>query len=253
MRNRGQARLTLAILLAAGAICLQGSAQSATKAASTCGGCTNCQSPRTLASMSNAAASIVRPGPQDATISYTSAGNAPVSLLRCSQHYHCRIENLQAACSGQTPGPGPATCPSLPPVNSWVEVHTVYAPRLTDGCRGNYESTDCCGGDPKVVLAYQARVTGNTPTGPVPVYWGPPVLGPVPVIWGSTAAEWSGSTTGPDTVANECKPAALWSFALGCNFTLGQGQLALFRRPEPARGLQPQNRLNSDLRRITRQ
>ncbi len=189
---------------------------------------------------------------RQATILYTTGGKDPIPLRRCSQHYHCRVENLQQACSGQRPGPGPEKCPALPPIGSWVEIHTVYAPQLTTGCQGNYESTDCCGGDPKVVLAYQAKVTGNTPTGPVPVYWGP-VPGPVPVIWGSTAAEWSGSTTGPDKPEERgCKPAASWSFARGCNFTVSQGPFALFPHPEPARGLQPSNRLSDDLRRVTR-
>jgi len=257
MRNRGQAvRLMLAIVLAAGAFCLRGSAQPAAKAATTCGGCTNCQSPRVLpVSLPPASASIVEPGPVDDTIYYTSGGTGRVPLHRCSQHYHCRIENQQLACNGQTPGPGPTTCPSQAPINSWVEIHTVYAPQVTTGCGGNYESTDCCGGDPKVVLAYQARVTAPSSPGPVPVYWGSPVRGPAPVFWGSTAAEWSGSTTGPEkppTEPNGCKPAALWSFALGCNFTISQDQLALFRHPEPARGLQPPSRLSHDLRRITR-
>jgi hypothetical protein len=256
MRNRGQARLTLAILLAAGAVCMQGSAQPAAKAATTCGGCANCQSPRHLPpSMPTGGASMVQPGPDDATILYTSGGNAPVPLVRCSQHYHCRIENPQGmGCPTQT-GPGPEICPLLPPVDSWVEVHTVYAPQVTRDCQGNYESTDCCGGDPKVVLAYQAKVTAGVPTGPVPVYWGP-VPGPLPVFWGSNAAEWSGSTTGPPKPTdppNGCKPAALWSFALACNFTLSQRQFALFRHPEPARGVQPPDRLSDDLRRITRQ
>jgi hypothetical protein len=261
MRNRGQARLArlmLAILLAAGAFCLRGSAQPAAKAATTCGGCANCQSPRLLpASLPPGGASIVRPGPDDATILYTSGGGNPVPLLRCSQHYHCWIENLQQGC-GQPEGPGPATCPSVTPLNTWVEIHTVYAPQLTTGCNGNYESTDCCGGDPKVVRAHHAKVNAGGSPGPVPAYWGRvpgpepgPVPGPVPVFWWNTAFEWSGSTTSPPT--NGCKPAALWSFAQGCTFTVSQGQLALFRHPEAARGRQPANRLSNDLRRITRQ
>jgi len=139
-----------------------------------------------------------------------------------------------------------------------VEIHTAYAPKLGTGCKGNYETTKCCETDPKdpdapiVVLGYHAKVTADGAQGPVPTYWGQPVPGPVPVVWGATADEWSGSTTGPDKPEeNGCKAAAQWSFALGCNFTVSEGQLALFTHPDPARGLQPASRL-SPLKKITR-
>jgi hypothetical protein len=252
MRSRDRARLTLAIILAAGALCLRGSAaQPAAKAAASCGGCLNCQSPRVLPeSIHEVPHSMVRPGPDDATIYYTDMPEQKL-LHRCSQHYHCSIENRQT-CNG------PSAIASRPrsecgPLHAgeWVEIHTVYAPTVGTGCDGNYESTRCCEGDPKIVLAYHARVTSDILPGPVPVYWGQ-VPGPVPAFWGTTAAEWSGSTTGPDNEANECKPAALWSFALGCDFTVSLGQLRLFTHPEPARGLQRQARLSQDLRRVKR-
>jgi hypothetical protein len=253
MRSRDRVRLTVAIFLAAGALCLRGSAeQPAAKAAADCGGCANCQSPRELpASIPYQPPSIVNPGPDDATILY---GLIQQPLHRCSQHYHCSIENHQVCDpkSAVATHP-PAECSPLH-AGDWVEIHTVFAPVVGTGCKGNYEITDCCEGDPKVVLAYHARVTSDTLPGPVPVYWGRPVPGPVPAFWGTTEAEWSGSTTGPDKASerDKCKPAALWSFALGCDFTVSLGQLALFKHPEPARGLQPENRLSKDLRRVKR-
>jgi hypothetical protein len=251
MRSRDRARLILAILLAVSAFCLRGSAaQPAADAKPKCGGCDNCQSPRILpASMPDTAHSIVDPGPDDATILYTPTGQP---LRRCSQHFHCSIENRQQCNSAGATRAHEECGPSH--VGDWVEIHTVYAPRIGTGCGGNYESTDCCEGDPKVVLAYHAKVTADTLSGPVPVYWGSPVPGPAAAYWGKTAAEWSGSTTGPDksTDPNGCKPAALWSFAFGCGFTVSLGQLELFKHPEPARGLQPKKRLSKDLRRFHR-
>lgn len=254
MRTRDRARVTLAVLLAAGAFSLQGSAAqpaAKAKAAATCGGCANCQSPRVIpASIPDVPTSIVRPGPDDASVYYTQE-REPKRLLRCSQHYHCAIENHQSCNSrSAVAAHPPATC-RPPQAGDWVEIHTVFAPTVGTRCGGNYESTDCCEGEPKIVLAYQARVTSDVLPGPVPVYWGP-VPGPVPAFWGTTAAEWSGSTTGPDKSPGECKPAALWSFDLGCNFTVSIGQLALFTQPEGARGIQPPDRLSRDLRRIHR-
>jgi hypothetical protein len=249
MRTRDRARVTLAILLAAGAFSLQGSAaQPAGKAAATCGGCANCQSPRVIPASIPVAPSIVAPGPDDNKVYYTAGGR---TLLRCSQHYHCAIENHQTCNSKSAIATHPPDTCRAPQAGDWVEIHTVFAPTVGTGCQGNYESTDCCEGEPKIVLAYHARVTSDVLPGPVPVYWGR-VRGPVPAFWGTTAAEWSGSTTGPDKSPRECKPAALWSFALGCDFTVSVGQLALFRHPEAARGIQPPERLSSDLRRATR-
>jgi hypothetical protein len=270
MGIQARVRLTLAILLlAAGAFCLRSAAQPAAKSArpaakagANCGGCPNCQSPRKLENATSAPASFVSPGPDDGTILYHVGGTgkmAPKTLHRCSQHYHCWIENLQPLCPGQTAteNGGPPKCPDRPPVNSWVEIHTAYAPKLGTACQGNYETTKCCETDPHdpdapiVVLGYHAKVTAGGTPGPVPTYWGQPVPGPVPAVWGATADEWSGSTTGPNSSPNECKPAAQWSFALGCDFTVSEGQLALFTHPEPARGLQPADRL-SPLKKITR-
>src|ERR1700680_4249157 len=162
MRNRDRARLILAILLAAGTFCLRGSAaQPATaKAAAKCSGCDNCQSPRDLsAAMPDPRPSIVRPGPNDATIYYRPE---PQALRRCSQHYHCSLENRQPCNSRSAVATQPLSNCKAPSAGDWVEVHTVYAPRLGDRCNGNYESTDCCEGDPKVVLAYHAKVTSET-------------------------------------------------------------------------------------------
>ena len=59
---------------------------------------------------------------------YSAARRASTMILhRCSQHYHCRIENVQA-CPGQSAAPAAveSECPGEPPVGSWVEIHTVY-------------------------------------------------------------------------------------------------------------------------------
>ncbi len=56
-----------------------------------------------------------------------------------------------------------------------------------------------------------------------------------------------GSTTGLEKKFCECKAAAQWSFRLGCDFTVSQGQLGRFRGYDPARPLQPENRLSRDL------
>jgi len=107
---------------------------------------------------------------------------------------------------------------------------------------------------PIVVLGYHAKVTADAASGPVPMYWGQPARGAVPVVWGAKADEWSGSTTGPENPEDRppgCKAAAQWSFALGCGFTVSEGQLAFFTHPEPARGLQRAPRL-SPLRNIIR-
>ncbi|HXO21356.1 MAG TPA: hypothetical protein VOA87_15700 [Thermoanaerobaculia bacterium] len=172
------------------------------------------------------------------TIVYTPKGGTPTRLLRCGQHYHCWIENLQPECPGQhaTAAGGPADgCPKLPPVGSWVEVHTVYSPRLAGG-NCDPETLNCCAGEPVVVMGQHLKVTAGTTPGPVPVAWGPP--------W----AEWSGSNTGPDIPPGSCKPiSAHWSFALGCNSTVSLGQLGLFHHQDQARGLQPPVRLSKDL------
>jgi hypothetical protein len=93
-----------------------------------------------------------------------------------------------------------------------------------------------------VVVGYHAMVTGD-PTGP-----------PVPEHFGPPAAEWSGSATNadepPPPAPPECKVAAFWSFALGCDFKVSLSQLAGLNPPDGTRDLQRGNRLSRDLTHI---
>jgi hypothetical protein len=126
-------------------------------------------------------------------------GMCAQKLVRCGQHYHTPVENVQGCpgetdlmpLSGNTPGPG-----------QWIEVHTVYAPEVkTQGC--NPEKLDCCVGHPVLVLGFSAKVVIGTVDGPI--------LTPTKGL----LAEWSGSNTGPDATVGACKPvAAAWSFRL---------------------------------------
>jgi hypothetical protein len=86
-----------------------------------------------------------------------------------------------------------------------------------------------------VVAAYHARVVGSS------------IAAPVPPRFGQKRAEWLGSSTGPEKPPGECKQAAEWSFTLGCEFTVTSGQLSVFEHPEPARALQPPDRLSHPL------
>jgi hypothetical protein len=211
-------------------------AQSSVKSVEPPPPCTD-QSPRLLENYdAESETSTVAPGADD-TLIFTPRGGTPTTLHRCSQHYHCWIENLQPECPGQhaTAAGGPAEgCPKLPPVDSWVEIHTVYSAEVGGSC--DPETLACCTKGPFVVMGYHAKVTADTTPGPVPVQWGPP------------SAEWSGSNTGPDNPPGECKPIrAQWSFTLGCDLTVSLGQLGLFHHQDQARGLQPPERLSSDL------
>ncbi|HEV7669601.1 MAG TPA: hypothetical protein VGS22_13840 [Thermoanaerobaculia bacterium] len=205
--------------------------------------CTD-QSPRVLQGWNTvgAPATIAR-GTTDDTLVYTPAGGTPTTLHRCGQHYHCQIENLQPTCPGQhatAEGGPPGGCPKDSndlPVGTWIEVHTVFSSEVAEVC--DTETLNCCKTGPVVVMGYHAKVTANTTTEPIPVDWGLP------------AAEWSGSNTSPDESPGECKPiSAKWRFSLGCDLTVGHGQLGLFRHADAARGLQPPNRLSSDLNRL---
>jgi hypothetical protein len=211
-------------------------AQSSVKSVEPPPPCTD-QSPRLLENYdAESETSTVAPGADD-TLIFTPRGGTPTTLHRCSQHYHCWIENLQPECPGQhaTAAGGPAEgCPKLPPVDSWVEIHTVYSAEVGGSC--DPETLACCTKEPFVVMGYHAKVTADTTPGPVPVQWGPP------------SAEWTGSNTGPDNPPGECKPIrAQWSFTLGCDLTVSLGQLSLFHHQDQARGLQPPERLSSDL------
>jgi hypothetical protein len=237
MSGRERICTGLATLLIGVAFCLRGSAQPADNSGETCQN----QSPRKLEKYEARLEkpSVVRPGEGNTTITYTPPGGQATTLHRCGQHYHCRIENLQPECPGQIAKEvgTPPLC-GQPPDDGWIEIHTVYSPRVRhDGC--DPESLNCCLDSPVVVVAYHARVKPGAVTVPVPVQWGPPV------------AEWSGSNTGPDDFPGACKPVqARWSFTLGCDFKVTWGQLKAFHHPEPARGLQPQERLSSDLARF---
>jgi hypothetical protein len=185
--------------------------------------------------------SIVTPGPgPEDTLFYTPrASGLPTKLYRCGQHYHCLIENFQG-CPGQVPTTDPPqTCPEhLPGPGAWIEIHTVYAAEVVTDRPCDPETLACCKALPAVVMAYQARVLPSPELG---------VVAPVPVLWGFPAVEWSGSNTGWDPVG-ACKPVpAQWSFILGCNFTLTENQLKVFRHADAARRLQPPARLSNDL------
>jgi hypothetical protein len=153
------------------------------------------------------------------------------TLLRCGQHYHFPIETPQG-CPGEKPAPGEAA--EKPKPGQWIEVHTVYAAKVRP-CDCDPETLDCCEAGPFVVRAFAAKVTAGGEPEPIP----PPT--------GRPLAEWTGSTTGKENVPNECKPEAEWSFRLGCEFTVSEGQLSLFHHVDPARPLQPANRLSRNL------
>jgi hypothetical protein len=167
---------------------------------------------------------------QPGSIVYTPrAGGAPQTLLRCGQHYHFPIENPQG-CQGEVPCTAPH---EMPAPGQWVEIHTVYAAKVrTDGC--DPETLDCCVEAPFLVRAFAARVTAGG------------VYQPIEPPLGRPLGEWSGSTTGPSQPA-ECKPAAQWSFRLGCDFTVSEAQLGHFRHADPARRVQSGPRLSQDL------
>ena len=232
-------RVKIALALAATGFSLRGAAEPAAKSQPT--SCVSPQSPRSLTPsdwIATSGFSTVQQRSAD-TIWYTArTGVQPVLLSRCSQHYHCYIENFQG-CPGQTPPPPVErqTCSQAPVVGSWVEIHTVYhAGPLRSPTP---EGTELCTDGPLVVVAYQARVTSAS-TPPVELHFGPEL------------AEWSGSVTNVEPEP-QCKPAAYWSFTLGCNFTVSAAQLARqLPSPKKARELQPHDRLSHDLTHVLR-
>jgi hypothetical protein len=163
------------------------------------------------------------------------AGVTSHTLYRCGQHYHFPIETPQG-CSGEIPPKGQAGAKPKP--GQWVEVHTVYAANKEHPDICDPETLNCCTKPPFLVRAFSAKVTAGGLPGPIP----PPT--------GRPLAEWSGSTTGADSVPPACKPAAEWSFRLSCDFTVSEGQLSLFRLVDPARPVQPANRLSRDLTQV---
>jgi len=198
--------------------------------------CSNPQSPRNVAPRpwpgpynGKSPTSIVSRAALASLVYTPRAGGAPQTLRLCGQHYHVPIETPQG-CSST---PARASRDGKPRPGDWVEIHTVYAARLNPGpC--NPETLDCCQEGPFVVRAFEARVTAGGGQG---------LIVPPP---GRPLAEWTGSTTGKST-PGECKPEAQWSFRLGCGFTVSQAQLAAFDHADPARPVQPPNRLSKDL------
>jgi hypothetical protein len=245
MRNGARSFMGFAVALAAALVCGPAAAQTATPAASaatapgaTC--CTRPQSPRSLTDADWDYTSSVSTVQQDGdSITYEPRAGVKKTLHRCSQHYHCHVENVQSCnkASAAAPAAGESACPAKPPVGSWVEIHTAYhdAPAVIP----TPQNLGSCDLKTVVVVGYHAKVTLNPAPSPPPSHFGPP------------AAEWTGSSTGPDVPPlPECKVAAFWHFALGCDFKVGEGQLAKFDHPDEARGLQPADRLSKDLTHI---
>jgi hypothetical protein len=203
------------------------------------GYCPNAQSPRdldrsvqpSLYALAGPSSFLTQTSDQEVTYA-PRVGGPPMVLHRCGQHYHFPIENPQG-CKGETEAKG-GEAKGPPPPGSWVEVHTVFAAVVRTG-QCDPETLDCCEKGPFVVRAFTARVTAGGKPAPIE---------PPP---GRPLAEWSGSTTGPDRTPDECKPAALWSFRLGCDFTVSEGQLGRFHHVDPARPVQTGNRLSRDL------
>jgi hypothetical protein len=164
------------------------------------------------------------------TLTYTPRGGAkPETLYLCGQHYHVKPENRQG-------------CPQ----GDLLELHHVYAAKLKEGPCDFYHLS-CCAARPILVLAEQVRKVDPTKekvTGPL---WRNPEASAK-----AQRAEWSGSTTGPDTKPHECKPEAQWSFLLGCAGTIDPLTLgAMYGKGDQSRGLQPPNRLSKDLTLVT--
>jgi len=205
--------------------------------------CPNPQSPRNLDPAAvpsvydqTSRQSIVEWLPPATSVQYRARpGCAPQILQLCGQHYHAPIENTQG-CQGEPKEPGKAGGEVKP--GDRVEIHTVYASRVHPFSGCDPVTLDCCEAGPFVVLAYSATVTAGGQAEPIV----PPT--------GRPLAEWSGSTTNADRYPGECKPPAQWSFRLGCDFKVSEAQLKPLKHPDPARGLQPCNRLSRDLTRV---
>jgi hypothetical protein len=228
---RNAARI-LVCIAAAVLVCGLGSAQPAPKTAAACPTCCdNPQSPRILTAGhwngTSTTPTVTQRTPD--SITYSPRPGARLILHACSQHYHCRIENVQT-CQGQHGSDGSA-CPTNLPDGSWVEIHTAYhAGPARDPLPHGLNQCDV---GPVVVVGYHARVTAAPGGGTVPVHFGPP------------AAEWWGSSTNAE--APSCKDPAFWHFTLGCDFTVTRQQLGPLAPPDTARPLQPQDRLSHDL------
>lgn len=200
--------------------------------------CSNPQSPRNVDPKSRPSPyfltsnnSIVSDATPESLVYLPRSGGPSQKLLRCGQHYHYPIENRQG-CPRESASRAGEASPVKP--GDWIEIHTVYAAKVkSGGC--DPESLECCEEGPFLVRAFEAKVTRDGQGG---------AIVPPP---GRPLAEWSGSTTGPDKEPGECKPAALWSFRLGCSFRVSEKQLEAFRHHDPARRLQPADRVSRDL------
>jgi hypothetical protein len=204
--------------------------------------CPNGQSPRDLTPQADPSPyelagddSFLTRADDETAVYAPRAGGPPVTLHRCGQHYHHPVENVQG-CRGEASGDDDATEPGA--VGTRIEIHTVYAANREhpEGC--DPETLDCCTDGPFLVRGFAAEVTERGGDGPI----SPPE--------GRPLAEWSGSTTGAEVEPDECKPAATWSFRLGCGFTVSKAQVDRFRHPDPARPLQQGDRLSRDLTKV---
>jgi hypothetical protein len=204
--------------------------------------CANAQSPRDLDRAATpspyqlaAGASFIKPAGTRLAVYLPRPGGAPQTLHRCGQHYHLPIENPQG-CENEAP----AAAEAPPPPGTRIEIHTVYAanPVPPPGC--DPETLACCTEGPFLVRAFSATVKAGGGDGPIEPPDGLPL------------AEWSGSTTGAEAEPGECKPAAQWSFRLGCGFTVSEAQVKRFRHPDPARPLQSGDRVSRDLTLVQR-
>jgi hypothetical protein len=199
--------------------------------------------PKTAPYDGRSTTSIVRELSADSIVYTPRAGGAPTTLYRCGQHYHFPIETPEgcaadAAKAGKPAKTAKAGDKAGAKPGDRIEIHTVFAAKVRhDGC--DPETLDCCLEAPFLVRAFAAKVTpGGTP-------------GPIAPPPGRPLAEWSGSTTGKETSPNECKPAAQWSFRLGCGYTVSEGQLSQFHHFDPARPVQSGPRVSKDLTLVT--
>jgi hypothetical protein len=204
--------------------------------------CPNPQSPRNIDLKSRPSPyfltsnnSIVSDATPESLVYLARSGGPGQKLLRCGQHYHYPIENRQGCPSGVASPKGAVSAePGPVKPGDWIEIHTVYAAKVKSGdC--DPETLECCEEGPFLVRAFEAKVTRGGRGG---------AIVPPP---GRPLAEWDGSTTGGEKEPGECKPAALWSFRLGCSFRVSEEQVKAFHHHDPARPLQPADRVSRDL------
>lgn len=147
---------------------------------------------------------VVKVGPEERWVDFQLRPTDSIQrLVLCGQHYHAPVETVQG-CPGETEvivAP-PARPGAAPGPGQWIEVHTVYAPHFKEPC-DDFQDLSCCVGAPVLVRGFSAKVVDGSADGPIRTPGQRPL------------AEWSGSNTGPDSKAGECKPIrAEWSFLL---------------------------------------